>query len=100
MTLEALVDKMQNPDRVRIFKDEKEIYTGFLANFIMKKGSSKTGKLFLCYKSERVKSIQVGLEIRHRKWEELNLMKPLEPNETPNLLFGDVELKVYHMIYI
>ena len=100
MTLEELVDKMQNPDRVRIFKNDKEVYTGFLANFTMGKGLSKTGKLFLCYKSEQVKAIRVGLEIRHRKWEELTLMKPLEPKETPNLLFGDVELKVYHMIYI
>lgn len=100
MTLEELVNILENPDRVRIFKDDKEIYTGFLAVFTMGNGLTKTRDIYVRHKDENVKLLQKELEIRHKKWEELNLMKPLEPNETPDLLFSDVELKVYYKIYI
>lgn len=90
---------LENPDRIRIFKDEKEICTGYIGTQFMH-GAGLGGELFEMYKDEEVKKIRCAIEIRHRRWEELGLKSPLTPNETPDFKFSDLQMKLYYMIYL
>lgn len=100
MTLKDFVSTLYNSDRIRILKDDAEIYVGYLASFAMGHGLEKNGELFTQYKNEEVKKFRAVPEITHKKWKELNLMRPLEPEETPDFSFSDLQLKIYYTIYI
>ena len=100
MTLKDFVSTLNNSNRIRILKDDTEIYVGYLALFVMGHGLEENGDLFIQYKSEKVKKFQAVPEITHKKWKELNLMRPIEPEETPDLSFSDLQLKIYYTIYI
>lgn len=39
-------------------------------------------------------------EITHRRWKELGLMKPLEPDQTAQYKFSDLQMSLYYTIYI
>lgn len=39
-------------------------------------------------------------EITHRRWKELGLMKPLEPDQTTQYKFSDLQMSLYYTIYI
>lgn len=39
-------------------------------------------------------------EITHRRWKELGLMKPLEPEQTAQYKFSDLQMSLYYTIYI
>lgn len=98
--MQEFVKTLYNSDRIRIFKDDKEIYTGFLASLVMNDENEQGGELFNQYKNEQVKKFRAIPEITHKKWKELNLMRPLEPDETPDFSFSDLQQKLYYTIYI
>lgn len=100
MTLEEFVKLLENSDRLRILKDEKEVFVGFLALFTMVDRPEETDTMFNQYKGEEVKKFRAIPEIRHKRWKELNLMKPLEPDETPEFSFSDLKMNLYYTIYI
>ena len=77
MILEEFVKLLENSDRLRILKDEKEEI-----------------------RTDAVKKFRAIPEIRHRQWKERNLMKPLEPDETPEFLFSDLQMNLYYTIYL
>ena len=98
--LKDIVGLLQNSDRVRIIKDNKDIYVGWLANFVTAHGIEGEGNLYQQHKDDEVIRLAAVDEIRHKKWKELNLSSPLEPNETPDYSFSDLEMKMYYKIYI
>lgn len=94
MTLEEFVKLLENSDRMRIVKDEKEVFVGWLAMLVMH------NEMYEEIRTDAVKKFRAVLEIRHRQWKERNLMKPLEPDETPEFLFSDLQMNLYYTIYL
>ena len=52
------------------------------------------------YSGHEVKKFRAVPEITHRRWEELGLMKPLEPDQTAQYKFSDLQMSLYYTIYI
>lgn len=93
MTVKEQIAVFDSAVRLQIMKDETELYLGYLAN------------LQYCQDIEaileaEVKKFKAIPEIKHRKWKEKHLMKPLEPNETPQYSFSDLQMSLYYTIYI
>lgn len=94
MTVGEFFETIENPDRVRIMQQDKDIFTGFLGVLVL------NTELFDRIADEKVVKFRAHPEIRHKRWKELNLMRPLEPDETPDYCFSDLEMKLYYTIYI
>lgn len=94
MILEEFVKLLEKSDRLRILKDGKEIFAGWLAMLAMH------NEVYEQMRTDAVKKFRAIPEIRHRQWKERNLMKPLEPNETPEFLFSDLQMNLYYTIYL
>lgn len=99
MTLEEQVKVLQNSDALRIIKDDKEIFIGYLGVFNPQAGEHK-GEIFEKCKNDTVKKLRAITEIKHKNWEELGLAAPLQPNETPDYYFADLQEKLYYTIYL
>lgn len=80
-------------DRIRIIKDGKAVYTGFL---VLMEHAENTEALM----DEEVKRFRPVPEIRHKEWQKRGLMAPLEPWETPEYSFSDLQMSLYNTIYI
>ncbi|GFI09990.1 hypothetical protein IMSAGC019_01067 [Lachnospiraceae bacterium] len=94
MALEEFVKLLENSDRLQILKDGKEVFVGWLAMLVMH------NEMYERMRTDAVKKFKAIPEIRHRQWKERNLMKPLEPDETPEFLFSDLQMNLYYTIYI
>ena len=99
-TLKDIVGLLQNSNRVRIIKNNKDIYVGWLANLVTTHGIEGKGDLYQQHMNDEVIKLAAVDEIRHKKWKELKLTSPLEPNETPDYSFSDLEMRLYYTIYI
>ena len=99
MKLEDFVKVIENADRLRIFKDEKEVYVGFLALLVPIHGQGGN-EVYECIRNGEIKKFRAVPEIRHKKWEELNLMRPLQPEETPEFSFSDLQMSLYYTFYL
>ena len=95
MTVKELFDVIPKPSRLHICREKESIYNGFLGmleyNDITRLGI--TGE-------EKVKEFKAIPEIRHRLWKEKGLCSPMEPDETPDYAFSDLEMKLYYTIFI
>lgn len=76
------------PDRVRILKDEKVIWSGW--------GSGIPEEYF----EETIKKFRAVPEIRHKQWKDRDLMPPMEPEILAQYSFSDLEMKLYYDIHI
>lgn len=94
MSLEEFVKLLENSDRMRIIKGEKEVFVGWLAMLVMH------NEMFEEIRTEEVKKFRAVPEIRHKRWKELKLMKPLEPDKAPEFSFSDLQMSLYYTIYI
>lgn len=94
MTVGELFETIENPDRVRIVQQGEDVFVGYLG---MLKSDTK---VFDKIKDETVSKFRAVPEIRHRRWKELNLMRPLEPDETPDFAFSDLQMSLYYTIHI
>lgn len=94
MTLQQFLETLTNPDMLRIIKDGKDVFVGYLGIFNAEK------ELLEQYGGQQVQRIRAVPEIRHKKWKERNLMSPLLPEETPDFSFHDLQMKLYYTIYI
>lgn len=99
-TLQDIVGLLRNSDRVRIVKDNKDVYVGWLAGFVKAHGLEAKEQLYQQYKDNEVIRLRAIDEVKHKKWKELNLASPLEPNEAADYSFSDLEMKLYYTIYI
>ena len=94
MTLRQLLETLTSPDMLRIIKDGKDVFVGYLGLL-----NAETD-LLEQYGGQQVQRFRAVPEIRHRRWGELNLMKPLRPEETPDFRFSDLQMKLYYTIYL
>lgn len=99
VTLSDFMDLLRNPDRVRILRGEEEVFTGHL-DFINGTYQGEDLASIGLTGKEPVKGYRAELEIRHRKWRELGLMKPLQPMEQEEYRFKDMMMSLYHVITI
>lgn len=99
MTLSQQVSILENSDRLRIIKDDTEIYVGYLALFVPIVGKHHCDT-YEQYKDDQVKRFRAIPEITHKRWRELNLLSPLQPEETPDFSFSDLQMKLYYTIYL
>lgn len=98
MTISELPELLERPDSLRIIKDNKQIYIGYLGCIGTKyeidwKYIGLTGK-------EKVKKFRIETDIKHKKWKELQLMPPYEPERIADYSFSDLQLTIYYTIYI
>lgn len=92
MTLREFISVLEQSDRVRIIKEDKEIYTGY-------KALMSHADLEVVMDAE-VKRFRPIPEIRHKQWKERGLMPPIKPEETPDFNFSDLQMTLYSTIYI
>lgn len=94
MTVKDIMTLLESPDRVRVIKDGEEIYNQYFAN--MQVDKDIIGQIG----DTEVKRFRLNPEIKHKQWKERKLMPPMNPDETPNFKFSDLQLTIYHDIYI
>lgn len=99
MTLAEFLETLTSADMLRIFKDNEEIFVGYLALFAPEVGHTNC-ELYEQHKNDKVIRFRAVPEITHRKWKELNLISPLKPDETPDFKFQELQMKLYYTIYL
>ena len=86
MTVKEFIGTLESSDRLRIIEDEAEVYVGYLAAF-RPFADHEISEEYRKYSEHEVKKFRAVPEITHRRWEELGLMKPLEPDQTAQYKF-------------
>lgn len=94
MTVGDFLETIENPDKVRIVQQGEDVFVGYLGMLRFET------EIFDRIKDETVRKFRAIPEIRHRRWKELNLMRPLEPDETPDFAFSDLQMSLYYTIHI
>ena len=76
-----------------------DVYVGYLAAF-KPFADHEISEEYRKYSGHEVKKFRAVPEITHRRWKELGLMKPLEPDQTAQYKFSDLQMSLYYTIYI
>lgn len=84
-----------NSNMLRIEKDGRGIYTGYLGALL----HSET-EIYASVRDTEIKHFSAVPEITHKEWERLGLMKPLMPEETAQYSFRDLQMTLYYTIKI
>lgn len=98
MTLKEGIAVLTNPDRVRIFKDDEEVFLGYRASLIDDFGS--VDKVMIEHGQDEVKRFRAIPEITHKKWKERELIPPIQPEELAQYSFSDLQMSLYYTFYI
>lgn len=98
MTLEEGIAVLQNPDRVRIFKDKEQLFIGYRALLIADLGT--IDKVMEEHGKDEVKSFRAIPEITHKQWKDRGLMPPIQPEELAQYSFSDLQMSLYYTFYI
>ena len=99
MTVKEFIGTLESSDRLRIIEGKAEVYVGYLAAF-KPFADHEISEEYRKYSGHEVKKFRAVPEITHRRWKELGLMKPLEPDQTPQYKFSDLQMSLYYTIYI
>ena len=86
MTVEEFIGTLESSDRLRIIEGKAEVYVGYLAAF-KPFADHEISEEYRKYSGHEIKKFRAVPEITHRRWEELGLMKPLEPEQTAQYKF-------------
>lgn len=92
MTVKEFIGTLESSDRLRIIEGKAEVYVGFADHEISEE--------YRKYSGHEVKKFRAVPEITHRRWKELGLLKPLEPDQTAQYKFSDLQMSLYYTIYI
>lgn len=92
MRLREFIAVFEQSDRIRIVRDGKEVFTGYKA--LMGHANMET------VMDEEVKRFRPVPEIRHKEWKERGLVPPMNPDETPEFAFSDLQMTLYNTIHI
>lgn len=99
MTVKEFIGTLESSDRLRIIKGKAEVYVGYLTAF-KPFADHEISEEYRKYSEHEVKKFRAVPEITHRRWKELGLMKPLEPDQTAQYKFSDLQMSLYYTIYI
>lgn len=99
MTLKDFIGILDNSDRLRIIAGSTDVYIGYLALF-RPFANHEISEEYRKYSEYEVKRFRAVPEIRHRRWQDLGLMQPLEPDQTAQYKFSDLQMSLYYTIYI
>ena len=99
MTLEEQCNVLESADMLRIVKGNMDLFVGYLAAFTPRI-SNHQNTIYETHKDDPVIRFRAVPEVTHRKWKEKSLMQPLQPEETPDYKFEDMQVKMYYTIYI
>lgn len=94
MKVNEFCEIITNPDRLRIIQQDEEIFVGFLGVLKLRP------EIFSKIQDKTIIRFKASPEITHKQWKERNLTKPLEPEETPEFVFRDLQMKLYYTIYL
>ncbi len=87
-----LITLFRNPDRIRIVKEGRDLYVGFLG--MMEEEDRER------FAGEVVERVTGSPELKHRKWKEWGLMSPLLPDQVADFSFSDLQLTMYNVIVL
>ena len=93
MTVKEFIGTLESSDRMRIIEGKAEVYVGYLAAF-KPFADHEISEEYRKYSGHEVKKFRAVPEITHR------LMKPLEPDQTAQYKFSDLQMSLYYTIYI
>lgn len=103
MTVKELTDVLSSIELVRITKErgnkyersKDDLYIGWL-------GELKASPEHISPETwnAEVKHFAAVQDIKHKKWQELGLIQPLEPGKYPQYSFSDLTMSTYYTIYI
>ena len=99
MRVKEFIGRLDRSDRLRIMEGKAEAYVGYLAAF-KPFADHEISEEYRKYSGHEVKKFRAVPEITHRRWKELGLMKPLEPDQTAQYKFSDLQMSLYYTIYI
>ena len=97
--VKEFIGTLESSDRLRIIEGKAEVYVGYLAAF-KPFADHEISEEYRKYSGHEVKKFRAVPEITHRRWKELGLMKPLEPDQTAQYKFSDLQMSLYYTIYI
>ena len=86
MTVKEFIGTLESSDRLRIIEGKAEAYVGYLAAF-KPFADHEISEEYRKYSGHEVKKFRAVPEITHKRWKELGLMKPLEPDQTAQYKF-------------
>lgn len=86
MTVKEFIGTLESSDRLRIIEGGADVYVWYLAAF-KPFADHEISEEYRKYSGHEVKKFRAVPEITHRRWKELGLMKPLEPDQTAQYKF-------------
>lgn len=92
MTAGELIGILDNSQRLQVIEDGKTLFCGWVALLSHDENEEHI-------KAAQVKRFCPRPEINHKQWKEKGLMAPLQPEETPDYYFRDLQLTLYNTIY-
>lgn len=93
MQIKELLKLLRGSDAIRIVKNNEQVYIGYMGSLEHKESGCISGE-------EELKGFKLEMDIKHKKWEELGLMQPLQPEETAQYSFSDLQFTLYYAFYI
>lgn len=94
ITVEQILDLMDNPDTILIEENGQTIFAGYLATF------QHHSAEYEAVKDKPVKHVGIRTDISHKRWKELGLLSPIEPDRLPEYSFSDLQLTIYRLVVI
>lgn len=94
MTVNEFFDVISEATRLRIQSEKKDLYVGYLGVL------RNEAEIYERIRDKEIKHFAAEPEIRHKKWNQKNLMPPMLPDETPDYLFSDLQMTLYYTLQI
>ena len=95
VTVEELFNITDKTSRLRVFEEGQQAFIGYMFDLI-----AYTPELWGKWRAQEVKKFKFCLDIKHKKWQELGLMAPLEPENVATYQFSDLQTELYYEIYL
>ncbi len=93
MAVKDLIAVLAQSERIRVIKEEKELYMGYIASFT-------PYEVFGQLKDKTVKKFYHHMELRHKRYKESGLDAPMHPEQMPDYSFSDLQMTSYYTIEI
>lgn len=99
MKIKELISVLTPPDALRIVKGEQQVYIGYLGNLNNSGNVTNWDRAGLTGEEE-VKLFRLEPDISHKRYKELHLLPPYEPERLAEYRFSDLQMTIYYTIYI